>query len=114
VLSSHFKKLLFYLFSVQIYTLALTPQQNVLLLENTGSHNLSGRQLKRLVDRLAVKGFTGSSIASIASEASFGQRRSVHGLKAIRKVQAKDLRHISMMTCANHSVIPQKHSYPTV
>lgn len=43
-----------------------------------------------------TEGFSGSDIASIASEASFGPLRSLGGMEAIRGANAKDIRPLSL------------------
>ena len=64
------------------------------LLKKAGKHSLSKSDISDLVKRL--KGFSGSDIQSIASEASFGPLRSVGSLDAIRNIKEKDVRPISM------------------
>jgi SpoVK/Ycf46/Vps4 family AAA+-type ATPase len=64
------------------------------LLDKAGKHNLSSADCKTLVKR--TEGFSGSDIASIASEASFGPLRSIGSMDAIRGVKAKDIRPISL------------------
>jgi SpoVK/Ycf46/Vps4 family AAA+-type ATPase len=63
------------------------------ILEKAGKHKLSSNDIKAIVKRL--HGFSGSDIASIASEASFGPLRSLGGMEAIRGAKVKDIRPIS-------------------
>lgn len=75
-----------------------TKTRNALLkklLNKAGKHNLSSSDMKAIVKRL--HGFSGSDIASIASEASFGPLRSLGGMDAIRGAKAADLRPISKL-----------------
>lgn len=64
------------------------------LLVKAGKHNLTSTDIKAIVKRLS--GFSGSDIASIASDASFGPIRSLGGLEAIRGVTENEIRPISM------------------
>ena len=64
------------------------------LLWKAGKHDLSSADLKSIVKRLS--GFSGSDIASVASEASFGPIRSLGGIEAIRGAAASEIRPISM------------------
>lgn len=64
------------------------------LLKKAGKHSLSKSQISDIVKRM--RGFSGSDMQSIASEASFGPLRSVGNLDAIRKVKATDVRPISI------------------
>lgn len=64
------------------------------LLQTAGSHSLTKSEMADVVKRL--RGFSGSDIQSIASEASFGPLRSVGTLEDIRHVQAKDVRPITI------------------
>jgi SpoVK/Ycf46/Vps4 family AAA+-type ATPase len=57
-------------------------------------HSLSKADITRLIKR--TKGFSGSDIASLASEASFGPLRSLGGVNAIRGASAEDIRPISL------------------
>jgi len=52
------------------------------LLDKAGAHNLSKADISAIVKRL--HGFSGSDIAAIASEASFGPIRSLGGIDVIR------------------------------
>ena len=61
------------------------------LLNKAGKHSI--RSPAKLAQRL--DGYSGSDIASIASEASFGPLRSLGGLEAIQKVREDQLRPIS-------------------
>jgi ATP-dependent 26S proteasome regulatory subunit len=63
------------------------------LLQKAGKHNLKSADMKAVIKRL--HGFSGSDVASIASEASFGPLRSLGGVDAIRGANAMDLRPIS-------------------
>lgn len=63
------------------------------LLEKAGRHSLTNSQIKTLVRRL--DGYSGSDIASIASEASFGPLRSLGSLQAIQTANANTIRPIS-------------------
>jgi len=63
------------------------------LLKTAGKHSLSKTEISEVVKRL--RGFSGSDIQSIASEASFMPLRSVGSLDAIRTIRAKDVRPIS-------------------
>lgn len=63
------------------------------LLGKAGKHSLTSRQVNLLVKRL--DGFSGSDMAAIASEASFGPIRSI-GMEALQKVKEKQLRPISL------------------
>jgi SpoVK/Ycf46/Vps4 family AAA+-type ATPase len=65
-----------------------------MLLDKAGKHNLSSSDRKMVVKR--TEGFSGSDIASIASEASFGPLRSLGGMEAIRGANAKDIRPLSL------------------
>ena len=65
-----------------------------MLLEKAGKHSLSSTDRRLVVKR--TEGFSGSDIASIASEASFGPLRSLGGLEAIRGANAKDIRPLSL------------------
>lgn len=69
------------------------------LLKKAGKHSLSKSNISDLVKRL--KGFSGSDIQAIASEASFGPLRSVGSLDEIRSVRAKDVRPISVQDFEN-------------
>ena len=53
-------------------------------------HSLSKAEMSDIVKRL--RGFSGSDIQSIASEASFGPLRSVGSLAEIKSVRAQDIR----------------------
>lgn len=64
------------------------------LLAKSGKHSLSATDCKSIVKRLS--GFSGSDIAAIASEASFGPIRSLGGIDAIRGVDANKIRPISL------------------
>lgn len=64
------------------------------LLKKAGKHSLSKSQISDIVKRM--RGFSGSDMQSIASEASFGPLRSVGNLDAIRNVKATDVRPISI------------------
>ena len=64
------------------------------LLKKAGKHSLNKGQISDIVKRM--KGFSGSDMQSIASEASFGPLRSVGDLNAIRNVKEKDVRPISI------------------
>lgn len=64
------------------------------LLQKAGQHDLSSADVRMIVKRLS--GFSGSDIASIASDASFGPIRSLGGIDAIRGVAASQIRPISM------------------
>ena len=64
------------------------------LLDKAGKHSLSSGDRSEIVKRL--KGFSGSDIQSIASEASFGPLRSVGSMEEIRTVRACDVRPISV------------------
>ncbi len=64
------------------------------LLVKAGKHDLSSTDIRAIVKRLS--GFSGSDIASIASDASFGPIRSLGGIAAIRDVTADEIRPISM------------------
>ena len=86
------------------------------LLKKAGNHNLAKEDIKKIVKKTA--GFSGSDIASIASEAAFGPLRSLGGMAAIRGVDAKDIRPISVqdfetaISQATKSVPPQLlHQY---
>jgi len=63
------------------------------LLKKAGEHSLSKTEISEVVKRM--RGFSGSDIQSIASEASFMPLRSVGGLDKIRSIRAKDVRPIS-------------------
>lgn len=62
------------------------------LLEKAGDTDLSKSDVKEVVKRL--DGFSGSDIASIASEASFGPIRSLGGIDAIQAAKSSDIRPI--------------------
>eukprot|EP00531_Pseudo-nitzschia_arenysensis_P017976 CAMPEP_0116131636 /NCGR_PEP_ID=MMETSP0329-20121206/9114_1 /TAXON_ID=697910 /ORGANISM="Pseudo-nitzschia arenysensis, Strain B593" /LENGTH=614 /DNA_ID=CAMNT_0003626085 /DNA_START=99 /DNA_END=1943 /DNA_ORIENTATION=- len=62
------------------------------LLEKAGDMKLSKADVKAVVKRL--DGFSGSDIASIASEASFGPIRSLGGIDAIQAASSSDIRPI--------------------
>eukprot|EP00980_Cylindrotheca_fusiformis_P030469 scaffold24867_cov152-Cylindrotheca_fusiformis.AAC.1 len=62
------------------------------LLKQSGAHSLTKQQIKDLVKRL--DGYSGSDIASIAAEASFGPLRSM-SIQDIQHVSADKLRPIS-------------------
>jgi SpoVK/Ycf46/Vps4 family AAA+-type ATPase len=62
------------------------------LLLKAGKHQLKSSDIKSVAKRL--HGFSGSDIASIASEASFGPLRSLGGLDAIRGATASEIRPI--------------------
>ena len=62
-------------------------------------HSLTKTETSDVVKRL--KGFSGSDIQSIASEASFGPLRSVGSLDEIRSVKAQDVRPISFQDFEN-------------
>ncbi len=62
------------------------------LLEKAGDTKLSKSDIKAVVKRL--DGFSGSDIASIASEASFGPIRSLGGIDAIQAARSSDIRPI--------------------
>lgn len=59
---------------------------------DASNHRLSNKDTKAIVHRLS--GFSGSDIASIASEASFGPIRSLGGLDAIKSARSGDIRPI--------------------
>ncbi|CAJ1963831.1 unnamed protein product [Cylindrotheca closterium] len=63
------------------------------LLQKAGKHSLTRNEIKMLVKRL--KGYSGSDISSIASEASFGPLRSLGNLQAIQLANANTIRPIS-------------------
>jgi SpoVK/Ycf46/Vps4 family AAA+-type ATPase len=62
------------------------------LLSKAGKNTISSADIKAIVKRLS--GFSGSDIASIASEASFGPIRSLGGMDAIRDATSNDIRPI--------------------
>ena len=62
------------------------------LLNKAGDTQLSKADIKAVVKRLG--GFSGSDIASIASEASFGPIRSLGGIDAIQAASSSDIRPI--------------------
>jgi SpoVK/Ycf46/Vps4 family AAA+-type ATPase len=62
------------------------------LLEKAGGHDLKKSDISAIVKRLS--GFSGSDMASIASDASFGPIRSLGGLDAIRGAKSSDIRPI--------------------
>jgi len=62
------------------------------LLKNAGESDLTKEDIKFIVTRL--KGFSGSDIAGIASEASFGPIRSLGGIDAIQTAKSSDIRPI--------------------
>jgi len=62
------------------------------LLVKAGNTALSKDDVKAVVKRLS--GFSGSDIASIASEASFGPIRSLGGIDAIQNARSSDIRPI--------------------
>ncbi|MGK3736453.1 MAG: SpoVK/Ycf46/Vps4 family AAA+-type ATPase [Bacillariaceae sp.] len=62
------------------------------LLEKAGESDLTKEDIKVIVKRL--NGFSGSDIASIASEASFGPIRSLGGIDAIQACKSSDIRPI--------------------
>jgi SpoVK/Ycf46/Vps4 family AAA+-type ATPase len=62
------------------------------LLEKAGESDLTKDDIKVIVKRLS--GFSGSDIASIASEASFGPIRSLGGIDAIQACKSSDIRPI--------------------
>ena len=64
------------------------------LLKKAGKHELTKADFQTVVKR--TKGFSGSDIASIASEAAFGPLRSLGGLDAIRGAKANDIRALSL------------------
>lgn len=78
------------------------------LLESAGRHDLSPSDVKELSKRL--HGFSGSDIAAIASDASFGPIRSLGGINLVRTASASDIRPITLhdfenaMTSASKSV----------
>ena len=63
------------------------------LLDKAGKYKLSAAEFKNLIKR--TQGFSGSDIASIASDASFGPIRSLGSMEAIRSVDAQSIRPIS-------------------
>jgi len=62
------------------------------LLDKAGNTSVSKEDIKAIVKRLG--GFSGSDIASIASEASFGPIRSLGGIDAIQAAKSSDIRPI--------------------
>ena len=62
------------------------------LLEKAGESDMTKDDIKVIVKRLS--GFSGSDIASIASEASFGPIRSLGGIDAIQACTSSDIRPI--------------------
>ena len=62
------------------------------LLDKAGDYEMSKKDISAIVKRL--DGFSGSDIASIASEASFGPIRSLGGIENIRGAAATDIRPI--------------------
>ncbi|CAB9513006.1 Fidgetin-like protein 1 [Seminavis robusta] len=64
------------------------------LLKKAGKHSLDKSDISDIVKRL--KGFSGSDIQAIASEASFGPLRSVGSLDEIRSVRENDVRPIAI------------------
>lgn len=62
------------------------------LLDKAGNTKVSKEDIKAIVKRLG--GFSGSDIASIASEASFGPIRSLGGIDAIQAAKSSDIRPI--------------------
>ena len=62
------------------------------LLEKAGESDMTKDDIKVIVKRLS--GFSGSDIASIASEASFGPIRSLGGIDAIQACKSSDIRPI--------------------
>jgi len=62
------------------------------LLDKAGNTSVSKEDIKAIVKRLG--GFSGSDIASIASEASFGPIRSLGGIDAIQAAKSSDIRSI--------------------
>ena len=64
------------------------------LLSKAGKHSLSKSGVSDVAKRL--KGFSGSDIQAIATEASFGPLRLVGSLEEIRSVRAKDVRPTSI------------------
>eukprot|EP00934_Nitzschia_sp_Nitz4_P009342 Nitzschia sp. Nitz4//scaffold199_size41809//8189//9772//NITZ4_007445-RA/size41809-processed-gene-0.56-mRNA-1//-1//CDS//3329540546//9332//frame0 len=63
------------------------------LLGASGKHSLSKDEIKTVVKRLS--GFSGSDIAGIASDASFGPIRSLGGIEAIRTARENSIRPLS-------------------
>jgi SpoVK/Ycf46/Vps4 family AAA+-type ATPase len=63
------------------------------LLDKAGDYQLKKSDISAIVKRL--DGFSGSDMASIASEASFGPIRSLGGLDAIRGAKSSDIRPIN-------------------
>jgi SpoVK/Ycf46/Vps4 family AAA+-type ATPase len=62
------------------------------LLEKSGQYDMGKRDVSAIVKRL--DGFSGSDIAAIASEASFGPLRSLGGIDAIKGAKSSDIRPI--------------------
>ncbi|OEU16919.1 AAA-domain-containing protein, partial [Fragilariopsis cylindrus CCMP1102] len=62
------------------------------LLEKAGESDMTKDDIKVIIKRLS--GFSGSDIASIASEASFGPIRSLGGIDAIQACKSSDIRPI--------------------
>jgi fidgetin-like protein 1 len=62
------------------------------LLEKSGKYDMGKRDISAIVKRL--DGFSGSDIAAIASEASFGPLRSLGGIDAIKGAKSSDIRPI--------------------
>jgi SpoVK/Ycf46/Vps4 family AAA+-type ATPase len=65
-----------------------------MLLEKAGKHSLSSSDRRLVVKR--TDGFSGSDIASIASEASFFPLRALGDMESIRGANAKDIRPLSL------------------
>lgn len=63
------------------------------LLKKAGNHSVTSRRRRQLAGRM--KGFSGSDMSAIASDASFGPSWSL-GMKAIQRIDEKELRSISM------------------
>ena len=64
------------------------------LLKKTGRHSLTSRHISTLVKR--TRGFSGSDITAMASEASFGPLRALGGMDAIRDCRPEDVRPVQL------------------
>ena len=64
------------------------------LLKKVDKHSLTSRHVSTLVKR--TKGFSGSDLTAIASEASFGPLRDLGGLEKIRDVRPENVRPIML------------------
>lgn len=84
-------------FPRRIYVPLPDPEARAALIKNllkkAKKHSLTSRDVSNLVKR--TKGFSGSDIAAIASEAAFGPLRSLGGMDAIRNARANDVRPLS-------------------